>query len=185
MGLDKVIEEILRRGGEKSKEIVRAGEKDKDDQLQAALRQIEEDLKRSTLKTNALITQMEQQELSSAELASKRAILEAEKQVMEDLKGQVLEELSMFPLEKKRKLYAKLLNLAKKELGDCLVYSNKEDSQVLKLPSGLTLGAPIDCRGGLMFESKDKTVRLDYRFESILDDVWNKKMREIYKELFG
>jgi vacuolar-type H+-ATPase subunit E/Vma4 len=46
-------------------------------------------------------------------------------------------------------------------------------------------GGTIDSRGGLVFESKDRSVRLDYRFEGVLEDIWNKNMYEIYKRLFG
>jgi len=185
MGLDKVVQDILRRGEEKSKEIIRTGEKERDEQVQAAQKKIEVDRKRSEEKANLLIAQMEQQELSSAELESRRALLESEKQIMEELKEQVLEELSEYAPDKRKKIYAKLVTGAKKELGDCVVYANREDARILKLPTGMTLGATIDCRGGLVFESKDKSIRLDYRFETILDDVWSKRMREIYTELFG
>jgi len=36
-----------------------------------------------------------------------------------------------------------------------------------------------------VFESKDRAVRLDFRFETMLDDVWNKRMQEIFGKLFG
>jgi len=43
----------------------------------------------------------------------------------------------------------------------------------------------MDCGGGLVFESKDRSVRLDYRFETLLEEVWNKRMNEIFSQLFG
>ena len=127
---------------------------------------------------------MEQQELSSAELESKKALLVAQRQVMDDLREQVLIELGDYPTDKRKRLYSKLVSRAKKELGECFVYTNKSDKALVQLPPGITHAGTIDCSGGLIFESKDKSFRLDYRFESILDDVWNKNMQDIYAKLF-
>jgi vacuolar-type H+-ATPase subunit E/Vma4 len=44
-------------------------------------------------------------------------------------------------------------------------------------------GGEIDCIGGLVFESKDRSIRLDFRFESLLEEIWNKKLQEIYGKL--
>jgi len=185
MSLNKVVEDILRRGEEKKRETIRLGEKERDDQLRLADKKIADDKTKSEKRTEAAIVQMEQQELSSAELESKKALLAAQRQVMEDLKEQVLDALGAYPVDKKKRLYAKLVANAKKELGECYVYSNKEDKAVLQLPSGVTNGGLLDCRGGLVFESKDRNYRLDYRFESMLDEVWSKELREIYVKLFG
>ena len=180
-----MVGEILRRGEEKRKEIISLGEKDRDEQVHQAEKKVVEDRLKAEKRTEAAIAQMEQQELSSAELESKKALLAAQRQVMEDLKEQVLGELENYSLEKRRRLYSKLVPIAKKELGECLVYTNKADKAMVQLPSGMTHAGTIDCRGGLVFESKDGSFRLDYRFESILDDLWSEKMREIYNKLFG
>jgi len=185
MSLDKVVEDILQRGEERKREIINLGERERDEQLKQADKRIVEDRQKSEKRAEAAIVQMEQQELSSAELESKKAMLAAQRQTMEDLKEQVLDALRDYPSDKKKKLYAKLAARAKKELGECYVYSNKNDKAVLQLPSGVTDAGTIDCHGGLVFESKDRSYRLDYRFESMLDEVWNKELQQVYAKLFG
>lgn len=185
MSLNKVVKDILRRGEEKKREIIKLGEKERDEQVRLAEKRIAEDRTKAEKRTEALITQMEQQELSSAEIESKKTLLAAQRQVMEDLEEQALSELAALPQDKRKKMYAKLVAKAKKELGECYVYSNKADKALLQLPAGMGNGGVLDCAGGLVFESKDRSVRLDYRFESMLEEVWNKKMREIYSRLFG
>src|SRR4030066_956510 len=185
MSLNKVVEDILRRGEEKKQEIIRLGEKERDEQLLQADKRIEENRRKSEKKAETAVLQMEQQELSSAELESKKTHLAAQRKVMEDLRSQSLEELASYPSDKRKKIYSKLIAKAKKELGDCYVYSNKADKSMLQLPSGMTNGGVIDCAGGLIFESKDRSVRLDYRFERVLKDGGNGQMREIYTKLFG
>jgi len=185
MGLEKVIQDIQQRGEAKKQEIVSLGEKERDAQIKAAEKKARDERAKATARVEATLSQMEQQELSSAELEAKRVLLEAERKVMEELKEQVLDELSNYPADRRKKLYAKLVSNAKKELVRGSVYSNKADKPLLQLPPGMTFGGVIEGKGGLVFESEDKTVRLDYRFESILDDLWNAEMREIYMKLFG
>ena len=185
MSLEKVVQEILRKGEERKLEIVHQGEKERDEQVLLADRQIEQDRARLEKRAQSSLAQMEQQELSSAELESKRTLLAAQRQVLEDLRAQVLSALAGYPADQRKRLYAKLLAKAKSQLGDCYVYSNKADKSFLKLPLGMSEGGTVECVGGLVFESKDRSVRLDFRFESMLDDVWNKNMQEIYSRFFG
>ena len=184
MSLNKVVEEILRRGEEKKQEIIRHCEKERDEQIHQAEKLVVDERQKAEKRTASQIIQMEQQELSGAELESKKALLAAQRQVMEDLKQQVLHELEGYPADKRKKLYAKLASKAKKELGECYVYSNAGDKAFLQPPSGMTYAGTIECRGGLVFESKDRSFRLDYRFESMLDEVWNKDIQDIYAKLF-
>lgn len=185
MSLNKVVEDILRRGREREQEIIRQGESERDEQLKLAEKKIAENRSKAEKKNAATIEQMERQEVSSAELESKKTALAAQRKVLEDLRGQVLAELAGYPADKRKKLYSKLVLRAKKELGECYVYCNKEDQGLLQLPAGMVPGGAIDCSGGLVFERKDRAVRLDFRFETMLDDVWNKRMQEIYGKLFG
>jgi V/A-type H+-transporting ATPase subunit E len=184
MSLEKVVEDILRRGEESKQEIVRQGERERGEHVSQADDVIAEHKEVATRRADSQISQMEQQELSSAELESKKALLSAQRQVMDEIKSQVLTEISNYPEDKRRTMYARLMEKAKKELGECYVYSNASDKQLLRPIPGITIGGTVDCRGGLVFESKDRAIRLDYRFESMLEDAWNKKIQEIYSSLF-
>ena len=185
MGLEKLVEDILQKGRERANEIIREGETERDEQVRSADEGIRRTREKAEKKTDAHIAQMEQHELSSAELESRKTLLAAQREVLEDLKDRSLAELANYPEDKRRMLYDKLFAKAKGILGDCVVYSNKADSAWLKPPAGVVKGGVIDCAGGLVFESKDGSVRLDYRFETMLDEVWNDKMSEIYSQLFG
>jgi V/A-type H+-transporting ATPase subunit E len=184
MSLDKVVEDILRRGEERRQETLRQGERERDEHIAQADTVIAERKENATRRTESQISQMEQQELSSAELESKKALLSAQRQVMDDIKSQVLAEMSSYPEDKRRTMYARLMEKAKNELGECHVYSNAADKQLLRLIPGISVGGTVNCRGGLVFESKDRAVRLDYRFETMLEDAWSKRIQEIYSNLF-
>jgi len=183
--LDKVVEDILSRGQEKRQEIVRLGEQDRDEQIRQAEKRVGQSRDKMEKRTKAMLSQLEQQELSSGELESKKIILVSQRQVMEELKEEALSQLAKYPSESKKKIYSKMVSRAKKEFGDCVIYSRNEDRALLQIPSGMRFGDPIECRGGLIFESMDRSIRLDFRFETLLDDVWNAKLQEIYGKLFG
>lgn len=184
MSLDRVVEDILKRGEQNRAEIIRMGEQERDEQVSLVEKKIEENRARSWKRNKALIEQLEQQEVSSAELEAKKSLLAAERGVMDELKAQVLAEIAGFSPEKRKNLYSKLIAGAKKELGDCLLYSRKEDRPLLQLSSGMSHAGEIEGIGGLVFESKDGSIRLDCRFESLLEEVWNSKMRDIHEKLF-
>jgi V/A-type H+-transporting ATPase subunit E len=185
MSLDKVVEEILRRGEQRKLEVIRQGEKDRDELIVQARKRIAENEAKGEHRTRGSIAQMEQQDVSSAELESKRMLLESQRKVMDELKEEILVDLAKIPADRRKKMYSKLVARAKSEFGECYVYSTEKDKALLQVPSGMLIGGTMDSRGGLIFESKDKTVRLDFRFETLLDDLWSSKMKEIYEHLFG
>ena len=183
--MNKVVEDILRKGEERRRETISQGEKERDEQVLLANKKIEENRTKAEKRSEASIAQLDQQEISSAELEMQRMLLSAQRKVMEELREQVLSELARYPVDKRKRMYAKLAMKAKKELGECYIYSNKDDKALLQLPPGVTIGGVLECIGGLVFESEDRSVRLDFRFESMLDEVWSKKMKEIHSKLFG
>ena len=185
MSLEKLVEDILQKGRERAQEIVRKGEAERDEQVALAQSRMADDRVKAEKKVEARIALLEQHELSGAELSARKTLLAAQREVLEDLKEQVLSELTHYPPDKKNSLYSKLFAKAKGELGDCYVYSNRTDEPTLRLPAGVERGGTMDCAGGLVFESKDRSVRLDYRFETMLEDVWDDKMKEIFEQLFG
>lgn len=180
-----MIDDILRKGEERAQEIIRQGERERDEPVRSADAELKTNSERAHKRAEAQITQLEQHELSSAELESRKMLLSAQREVLEDLRERILAELVVYPEDKKQMLYAKLFSKAEEILGDCYVYSNKADNALLKRSPRVASGGTIDCLGGLVFETMDRTVRLDYRFETMLEEIWGKKMNEIYTQLFG
>jgi V/A-type H+-transporting ATPase subunit E len=185
MGLEKLVEDILQKGEEQAREVIRQGETERDEQVQLADGEIKASREKALKRSEAQIAQLEQHELSSAELESRKILLAAQREVLEDLKQSALAELASYPPEKKQALYGRLFAKAKEVLGDCYVYSNEADRASLRLPPGVTSGGTVNCVGGLVFESRDRSVRLDYKFETMLEEVWGQKMSEVYSQLFG
>ena len=51
--------------------------------------------------------------------------------------------------------------------------------------SDFPMGDDIDGLGGFVLESKDGSVVLDYRFDSLLEQAWKANLGSVNKALFG
>ncbi len=65
------------------------------------------------------------------------------------------------------------------------VYSNARDAKLVRELTDLTFMDEIDCIGGLIIENEDGSVRLDYTFDRILDDVSEQTLKPVSDILFG
>jgi len=114
-------------------------------------------------------------------MESKKLLLEAKKKVVEGVFSDAIRKLETLD-DKKREAYTdRLLEKAKKDIEIAHVYCNKKDSKLLK---GFKL-EPISIAGGLIAENKEKTIRVDYSFETILQGIKENEMQNINKVLFG
>ncbi len=45
-------------------------------------------------------------------------------------------------------------------------------------------GGTIDTLGGIIVENKERTLKIDYQYETIAELVWERSLKEIAKKLF-
>jgi V/A-type H+-transporting ATPase subunit E len=97
-----------------------------------------------------------------------------------------MKRLQNLPDEEKRKLLIRLFTKAQKDISEGYVYSKKADEDIVKSIIGLSMeyAGNIDCIGGIVVENLEKTIKIDYRFETIMDDLWNRKLKDIADILF-
>ena len=75
----------------------------------------------------------------------------------------------------------KLLDKAKKDIEVAKVYCNKNDAKLVK---GFK-AEPSDIIGGLIAENADGTVRVDYSFGTMLQNIKENELQKISRILFG
>jgi predicted Zn-dependent peptidase len=112
---------------------------------------------------------------------SEKAFNEAKKQVIENAFNEVRKKLESLDDKKRETYIKKLLEKAKNDIEMAYVYCNKKDTKFLK---GLNLEA-INIIGGLIAENKEKTIRVDYSFETILQSIKENELQNINKILFS
>jgi V/A-type H+/Na+-transporting ATPase subunit E len=184
MGLDKVVKDISDKAEAESKEIVAKAQAEaasvkKDAEAEAGkIREAE------MVRSDSAISKMRQRELSSAKLNVKKTKLNAEKDVLEEVRADLVKRLTGMPKEKKVEILNTLIGMAKKDVPTGKIYTNAGDAELVK-SSGYEYGGNIKCIGGIVVTSVDGSINLDYTFDSIMEDVWASSMKPVSDILFG
>ncbi len=192
MGLEAVVNEI-REKGRKEVEAVRAETRAeveeilKDAQARAAEIKLsaEEEADRAA-------THITNQEASAANLVVKRQVLNAQKTLLDQVYSASLAAVGDLPAEFHEKALTDLLKRAAKEIKKGVVHANERDIPVVekilgetKSLSGYTVGDPAEISGGVIIESNDGELQIDYSYGTFLDEVWESSLKDASAILFA
>ncbi len=188
MPLDRVLQEIRQKGEEEVKRIKEEAEKEVERILSEAQAQAEEILKKAREEAEKEAEALRKQEISSVKLEMKRELLNKEKEVMEEVFNLLKQRIREMGKEERKKLIKKLLE--KNASPGMLVYSRKDDEDIVKelikeLKLDLKYAGNIDCLGGIVLEDPSGEIRINLTFDEIIEQVYEQKMSEVSKILFG
>lgn len=177
MGLEKVIERIEEEGAEKITGILQDAERQAAEILRAAQKTLDAlSLKRKQESEKQMET-WRMQERSGMEIEAKKIRLNAEKDILNQTYQECLAALQSLPHEK---MLSSLLKKVKEEMPEAaVIYSNKRDEGLVRSLSRLTHGGTMECLGGIVVENTDRTVKLDYQYETIAASVWDQYLKGI------
>ena len=133
----------------------------------------------------AEIERLTTQELSSAEIEARKIVLNAQKEILDRLRDSVLDALVNLPAERPEALMKKLLKIAERDLPDGILRCAERDCDMVARNSRYERGEPIETAGGFVVTAKDGSLTLDMRFETLVDDFWNRRLKEITERLFS
>lgn len=132
------------------------------------------------------------QEVAAANLSVKRATLNAQKDVLDEVFNRVVADIAALPDEFHRKAIRELCKTAAKELGEGVYYCNERDVRAvedalssLKTLSGFSLAGTKDITGGIIAESADGALQLDYSYSTYVSEVWESGLKDASDILFG
>lgn len=132
------------------------------------------------------------QEVAAANLTVKRGILNAQKDVLDEVYNRVVADIAALPDEFHRKAIRELCKAAAKELGEGVFYCNERDVRAvedalssLKTLSGFSLAGTKDITGGIIAESADGALQLDYSYSTYISEVWESGLKDASDILFG
>lgn len=192
MGLEAVVGEI-RAKGQKEADNIR---EDTRGQVRQILETSQEKVER--IKTGAeesvgkQIQHLEGQELSAANLVVKRERLNAQKALLDEVYKKTLESLKGLPDSFHREALRSLLSKARKEIPEGIVHCNARDMQALKDViakepefKGYSAGDVRDIEGGVIVESRDGTLQIDFSYRTFLNQVWETGLKDASDILFG
>ena len=180
MGLETVKEEILSSAKSQANSLIAEARKEANKIMKEAENKIEEMKEKSEAEAKRMLDTIKRQELASAELENKKMLLEAKKQVIESVFVDSRRRLESLDDKKREAYIKKLLEKAKNDIKIATIYCNKKDAKLFKefnVESAFIIG-------GLIAENKEKTVRVDYSFETISQGIQENELQNINKILF-
>lgn len=180
MGLEAVKEEIIRSAKEQSNSLIAEARREANRLIKEAEKKIGGMRDKSEIETKKMLDIIKRQELASAELENKKMILDAKKQIIEGVFIEAKKRLESLDDKKKEIYMKKLLEKTKKDIETAYIYCNKKDVKFLK---GFNVET-INIIGGLIAENKEKTIRVDYSFETMLQSIKENELQRINNLLF-
>ncbi|MDH7592956.1 MAG: V-type ATP synthase subunit E family protein [Methanomicrobiales archaeon] len=191
MGLETVVADIQEKGRREVEAIRAETRREVEAILRSAQQRVEEIKLAAERDVKEQIDRMMAQEDSAATLVVKRQVLNAQKEVLDEVYRKTLAELSALPAEFHQEAIRKLLKKAVKEINTGLVFCNARDTpfvqSILKEGefAGFRIGGTLPIEGGAVVESIDGALKLDLSYRTHLDRVWEKGLKEASDALFS
>ena len=181
MGLEAVKDEIIANAKEQKEALIAEAKKEAQRIMKEAESRVAEFKEKAETEAKKLIEMMKRQETASAELESKKLILEAKKEAVESVFNEARKRVEKLSGKQKEEHMNRLLEKAKKDIEVTKVYCSKNDAKLVK---GFK-AEHSDIIGGLIAENADGTVRVDYSFDTLLQDIKENELQKISRLLFG
>lgn len=134
---------------------------------------------------NERIIHLTKKELSLAKLEAKKEIFEAKKRCMLNAIESAKSKLGSMPKKENEKLINELVSKAEKNMPLAFVYCNAKEEEIVK--AALKSKAKVikaDMLGGIIAENADKSMRIDFSYESLLADLYDKVLNKLADILF-
>jgi V/A-type H+-transporting ATPase subunit E len=190
MGLEAVISEIQQKGRLESDRIRHDGLMEAERILRDAQQRSDEIKLQAEADVTRQVEHVLAQVTSSANLVTKRATLNAEKELLDQVYGAALAAIRKEPPAFHERALRNLLTTAKAEIGGGRVRVNRADLSILEALvmepgfAGFTVGPPTEIEGGLLAESIDGAFQVDHSYRTYLNRVWETSLKDASDLLF-
>ena len=192
MGLEAVVEDI-RGKGKSEAEKIRAESRQEVEHILAAANKRVAEIKLATEEEMAKqAAHLMSVEVSAANLRVKHELLNTKKEMLSQVYQTTLAEISRLPESFNKEAIKKLLTDVKKEMPKGTIYCNGRDVPAAKAVlsehrdfAAFSLGNPIDIEGGIIFESEEGGLKIDYSYRTFLDRVWESGLKDASDILFA
>ena len=181
MGLEAVKEEVIRQAKEQESAMLAEARKESGRISKETEKKSEEMKNKSDTETKKIMDTLKRQALASAEMESKKMLLEAKKQLIDGIFAEAKKKLDEMDEKKRENILKKLLEKSRRELETEYVYCSRKDMKFFRDIKS----EPANIMGGLIAENRDRTIRIDCSFETMLESIKESELQNINKILFG
>jgi V/A-type H+-transporting ATPase subunit E len=183
LGLDEVAEEILAAGRASAEAVLKEAEQQSAELTSEAREKARATGEEKFRQAEKRAYQLRVQELASAELEGKRARLVMEREILEAASEKGRSLLASIPRDQDERMLAEIIK--KYASPGYRVFSAAKNESFLRSMPSVEYGGNVPCLGGILFESRDGSVRMDYTYDTMLHDLVERNMKEIARILFS
>jgi V/A-type H+-transporting ATPase subunit E len=182
MGLEKIKEEIQQKAEAVAEAVLREAER----RAKGIRDEAEREMARLQAETDARLSRepqiLEKREAALRESVSSRMLLEAKKDILDEVYQRAYRKITEMPKEDRRRLIAALLSKAQQEIDVARIYVNDVDGAFLNASIETK---PLRTDGGIICETADGRVRVDYRFSTLFENVREPTIHRTSQILFA
>lgn len=180
MGLEVLKEEIIRNANLEKEKLLAEAKTEAEKIMKDSKKKFMEFKMNAESETKRILDTLNRQEQASAELESKKMILEAKKGNIDKVFLEIKKKIEKLEPKIRESYIKRLLEKAKKDIEVEKVYCNKKDIEFVKESKV----EAADIIGGLIAENKDGIVRVDYSFDIMLQSITENELQNINEILF-
>ncbi len=181
MSLERMIEEIRQQGQQESEEILDAARQERERML-SEVRTKGKELRGERLQqAEDQGTREEVREIARAELEARKALLQAQKEVLDEVRDAAADRLR--DLDSNDRLLESLVEQSREDL-DGLVRCNPRDVKTLQRLTGIPVQGDLDVIGGFVIEAQAGDRRIDLTYDTFLDGLWEQVVRDVADTLW-
>lgn len=189
MGLEVVVDEIKAKGTAEAAKIV-ADAKTEAQAVVADANKRADEIKLAAEKEAAEQSErMLVRETASANLIVKREELNAQKELLDKVYAAAEQEIANLPADVHAKAVKELIKEAAGQMAAGSVFCNARDESAAKEAlselSGFSFGGTKDIDGGVIVQSTDGQLTLDYSYKTFMGEVWESSLKDASEILFG
>ncbi|MEM3341759.1 MAG: V-type ATP synthase subunit E family protein [Thermoplasmata archaeon] len=175
MGLEVMLEELEKECAQEEKDILDKAKKEAEEILSHAKHEVESILLSSRAEALEEADRLYKERLASLEIEVRKLSLTNRKKMLEQVYDMVLERIKNLDSSTNQELFLKLMKKVLEQIPSGKIYCKQEYSRLVAGFSGFTYAGEMQMIGGLVAENSDGTMSIDYRYETILEEVWEKK----------
>jgi V/A-type H+/Na+-transporting ATPase subunit E len=185
MGLDDVKKAIEEKTKAEVTAKQQAAQAESSRIINEAKEQIKQKQTEHSVKTKELIEALERKEHAAAQFARKTVVLDEKRKGIDAVYNETLDAVRKLPADERNKLLSALAGGAANAITIGTVRCNSKDVQAIgKLFKEAKVVADDNINGGFIADDQDGTVRIDYTYETLLEQVREERMGEITQILF-
>lgn len=131
------------------------------------------------------VLRLKRQEVSSAELESKKIVLAKKKEILSRAFDETLADLEATSDKEKAEVYRKMIASAASVIENPTVYV-PAGSSVSAADLGVSKVVPREgIVSGIILENADGTLQIDMQYRTILQTIWDRELKSLSDILFG